>query len=118
MIKFDMEKEASWQDIANVILKAAEKEEIAREMKVPSLKPDANLHPPFEKFKECVSCCKYLQEDMQTENILDKYELRQDTHDKDRVIREKTQKILDINHDNRILRQMRFPCFNVKLSSE
>ena len=114
--EFDLQRTVNWGEIANVILKAAEKEE--NFSKIPDAKPEAKLHKPFERLKDCVSCCKYLLEDMQLENILDKYNLRQDANVKDKEEREKCQHILDIKNDAKSLRQMKFPCFNLKLSNE
>ena len=47
---------------------------------------------------------------------MDMYELRQDRKRKDKLDREEVQKTLDIKNDKSIMRKMKFPCFNLKLS--
>ena len=66
--------------------------------------------------KECANCCEYLLNDMQIENILDKYELRQDRTTKDKQMREAVQRTLDIKYDSQNMRRMKLPFYNVKLS--
>ena len=79
--EFDVDKKTNWQELADLIFKAAEKEENVRKQisdgKVIK-DPEKFLYKPFERLKDCVNCTKFLQKDMQLENILDRYELRQD----------------------------------------
>ena len=62
MPKYDQEKDVSWEEIAAIIFKAAEKEKNVAEN--PELRPEQALHAPYELMKNCVDCCKYLLEDM------------------------------------------------------
>ena len=116
MLNYDHEKTANWREVADIIIKAAEKQQNA------ASNPDSKLEQvtsrPYERFKDCAKCCNYLTKDMQIENILDMYELRQDLEPKDKQDREEVQKILDIKNDKSIMRKMKFPCFNLKLSVE
>ena len=114
MPNFDHDKTANWGDVAGIIFKAVEKEQNAANN--PDLKPEQITSRPYERFKDCVKCCNYLTNDMQLENILDVYDLRQDAELKDTQDRHEVQKILDIKNDKSVMRRMKFPCFNVKLS--
>ena len=76
MPKYDVQKDVSWAEIASIIFKALEKEQNVASN--PESKPEQKYYKPYERMKNCVDCCKYLLRDMQIENILDQYELRQD----------------------------------------
>ena len=73
---YDVQKQMNWAEITAIIQKAADKEKNFTEN--PELNPDQRYHIPFERMKNVIDSCKYLLEDMQVENILDIYELRQD----------------------------------------
>ena len=55
---------------------------------------------------------------MQVENILDIYELRQDASKEEKHKRTDIQDMLDIKHDSRTMRRMKFPGFNITLSQD
>ena len=68
--------------------------------------------------KNVIDSCKYLLEDMQIENILDIYELRQDASKEEKHKRTAIQDILDIKHNSKTMRRMKFPGFNIRLSQD
>jgi len=73
-VEFSKNNNAIWSEIAALIFKAAEKEEA---VKLAS-DPKQEGYKPFDRLKDCVACSDYMMNDMQQENILDMYELRQD----------------------------------------
>ena len=94
MPNYDLQRTSNWGEIAEIIFKAHEKEKNSASN--PDSKPEQRIYKPYQRMKECANCCEYLLNDLQIENILDMYELRQDRSTKDKQMREAVQKTLDI----------------------